>query len=175
VYACRTRGGKRRDDETFNGCRGCFSVLDLTGETRSVATLSGSGTVSNGTIRVTGVLDVGGDVGDIAVMAVKGNVAFATGAGMAVDYLKPAHDRLTISGMLGFDGAGIVTVRLPQEPATGLAGRLPLAVAGSIAGIDNLPSWTIHGLPSAYTGALVVNGSTLYLEIALKGTVMLVK
>ena len=45
---------------------------------------------------------------------------------------------------------------------------------GSITGDSNFSSWTVSGVPAGYTGGLVVDGTTVYLEIRAKGTLLLV-
>lgn len=43
---------------------------------------------------------------------------------------------------------------------------------GAVEGAARLASWSVAGLPSAYKGALVVEGQTVYLEIRTRGTTL---
>ena len=149
--------------------------MALTGETRSVAALSGSGTVADGTLRVTGTLDTGDGVGDCATLTVAGGLTLAEGAGVLFDCLPPAHDAVTVGGTLTAEPGVTFAVRLPDGKTTGLAARIPVATFGTLEGAANLAAWTVTGLPEAYTGALIADGQTLYLDIRMKGLLFILK
>ena len=58
---------------------------------------------------------------------------------------------------------------------TGWAGRVAVMTFGSITGEANLSAWTVTGLPTSYTGGLVVEGQTVFLAIRPKGTLITVR
>jgi hypothetical protein len=174
-WFARAYGDYVRDVPLADVHVGPDGVLELTGETRSVGALSGVGAVTNGTLRVTGTLDIGEGAGDCATLTVAGGLAFAEGAQVLFDYLIPARDAVAVSGTLTFESGGVFAVRLPEGATTGLAGRVPVATFGTLEGVSHLVSWTVTGLPEAYTCALVAEGQTLYLDIRLKGTLMLLR
>jgi hypothetical protein len=149
--------------------------LDLSGATRSVASLSGTGMISNGTLRVTSALDVGSAVGECAAMTVAGGLAFAPGAEVLFDYASPAHDSVAVSGALTFEEAGSFVMRLTESHFAGDAMRVAFVTFGELQGAVHLKDWKVTGLPEAYAGTLVAEGQTVYVVIRLKGTVLLLK
>jgi hypothetical protein len=150
-------------------------TLDLTGQTRSVAAVSGSGTVSNGILRVTGTLDIGDGVGDCATLRVDGGLTLAPGAGILFDLVPPAHDSAAVAGALTVEGGGVLTVRLPGQSVGGLIGRVAVATFDTCEGAERLASWQVSGLPDHYAVRLAAEGQSVYLVVAAKGTVLIVK
>ena len=151
------------------------TALSMGGTEQAVTLLAGSGSVLDGTLVVTDTLSPGLALGDCAVLPVTGNLTLAGGVLLEADYARPQHDRVTVSGALAVLGGGTVNVRLPEPPGTGLSGRVAVMTFGSISGAASLSSWTVTGLPSGYTGGLVVDGSTVYLEIRAKGTLVILR
>ena len=174
-WFARAYGDYVRDVPLADVHVGPDGTLALTGATRSVDTLSGSGTISDGTLRVTGTLDIGDGVGDCATLTVVGGLTLAEGAQVLFDYQAPAHDAVTVSGALIAESGVTFAVRLPANQTTGLAARVPVATFGTMADAANLAAWTVTGLPEAYTGKLTVEGQTLYLDIRMKGLLMILK
>ena len=151
------------------------AVLTMNGTSQSVTSLSGSGAVSNGTLVVTETLSPGLAVGDCATMPVTGNLKLAGGATFEVDYPRPSHDLVTVSGTLTVAGGGTLAARLPEPPGLGWASRTAVLTFGSLQGAENLASWTVTGLPTGYTGSLVADGTTVYLAIYAKGSLIMVR
>jgi hypothetical protein len=149
--------------------------LTLNGSEQTVTSLSGSGSVSNGTLVVTDTLSPGLGEGDDVTLPVSGGLTLADGAVYEVDYPRPDHDLVTVSGTLTFAGGGTLAARLPDPPGSGLGGRVAVMTFGSLSGAANLEAWSVTGLPAAYQGALVADGLTVYLEIRAKGTMILVR
>ena len=174
-WFARAYGAYVRDTPLADVHVGPEGTLSLTGETRSVAALSGSGTVADGTLRVTGTLDIGDGPGDCATLTVAGGLTLAEGAKMLFDYQASAHDAVTVGGALTAEPGVTFAVRLPDGKTTGLAARIPVATFGTLEGAANLAAWTVTGLPEAYTGALVVDGQTLYLDIRMKGLLLILR
>lgn len=150
-------------------------TLDLTGETRSVAAFSGTGLVSNGTLRVAGTLEIGTAAGECATLNVAGGLTLAAGAEVLFDLVPPAQDSVAVAGTLAFESGGTFTVRLPEQTVAGLGGRVAVATFGAIDGTEHLRSWQVTGLPEHYSGSLQADGQTLYLSIGEKGTVILLR
>jgi len=151
------------------------TALTLGGSEQSVTSLSGSGTVSNGTLVVRGALSPGLSELDCAQLNVSGNLTLASGASLSIDYDRPAHDVVSVSGTLTVLGGGSVTARLPAQVGTGWAGRVPVMTFASAVDASNLSSWRVSGLPAGYTGGLEVEGQTVYLAIRAKGTLILLR
>jgi len=150
------------------------STLSMGGTEQSVTSLTGVGAVSNGTLVVKSALSPGFAAGDCATLAVSGGLRLASGMTFEADCTRTNRDFVTVSGLLNVAGGGTVAARLPEPPGTGWAGRVAVMTFGSITGAANLSSWTVTGLPSMYTGGLVVQGQTVYLEIRPKGTLVIV-
>jgi len=150
-------------------------TLDLTGETRSIAVLSGMGLVTNGTVRVTELLTPGDGAGVCATLAVAGGLTLADGVEVAFDYPRPAHDLVTVAGTLTVAGGGQLTVRLSDPQGSGLLGRVAVLTFGTLSGGENLASWTVTGLPEKYSAGLVADGNTVYLEVRPLGTLLLMR
>jgi hypothetical protein len=94
---------------------------------------------------------------------------------VVVDYMRPSHDAVSVSGALTVAGGGTLDVRLPEPPGTGWAGRVAVLTFGSVTGAGNLSSWTVTGLPSSYSGKLVADGQTVYLAIFARGSMLMVR
>lgn len=150
------------------------SALAMNGTEQSVTALSGVGSVSNGMLVVKGTLSPGFAAGDRATLAVAGGLTLASGVTYEVDCTRTNRDLVTVSGALNVAGGGTVAARLPEPPGTGWAGRVAVLTFGSITGPSNLSSWKVTGLPSTYTGGLVAQGQTVYLEIRPRGTLIVV-
>ncbi|HNX35605.1 MAG TPA: hypothetical protein PKM57_13310 [Kiritimatiellia bacterium] len=151
------------------------TALTMNGSSQTVTALSGSGAVSNGTLVVLNQLSPGLFVADCVTLPVGGSLTLADGVTFEADYARPDHDQVAVSGTLTVSGGGTFAVRLPEPPGTGLEGRVAVMTFGTIEGVPRLASWTVTGLPSAYKGALVVEGQTVYLEIRTRGTILLLR
>ncbi len=149
--------------------------LTMNGMEQSVISLSGSGSVSNGTLVVTETLSPGLGEGDVVTLPVSGNLTLAEGVTVEIDYPRPDCDAVTVSGTLSFSGGGTLAVRLPAPPGSGLGGRVPVMTFGTLDGAANLATWEVTGLPPAYSGGLVAEEQTVYLEIRAKGILLMLR
>lgn len=151
------------------------TALTLNGSEQAVTSLSGSGAVSNGTLVVTETLSPGFGEGDDATLPVAGGLTLADGVTLEFDVRRPGHDGVTVSGTLTVAGGGTFAARLPEPAGSGLGGRVAVMTFGTLSGAAHLETWTVTGLPAAYTGGLVAEGQTVYLEIRAKGTMIIVR
>jgi hypothetical protein len=142
-------------------------TVDVGGQVRSVGTLRGDGTVSNGTLTVTQTLDVGGDaVGELSVDSLE----LAAGATMDVGISGGVADRAVVGGTLSFGAHG--TVALSGEVAPG---AYVLFTFDAINGAANLANWQVAGLPVGASGSLRVSGSSVVLGVYAQGTLIIVR
>jgi autotransporter-associated beta strand protein len=148
------------------------TLLTMNGTEQSVTTLTGTGSVSNGTLVVTEKLSPGMNTGDTAQIPVSGNLTLASGAVYEIDYSSPQSDKVTVSGELVFASSGTVTVRIPGKVVLGSVAVMTYA---SITGAENLSSWPISGLPGGYTGKLVAENGTVYLSIRSAGMLISIR
>ncbi len=142
-------------------------VVDVDGQSRTVGTLRGDGTVSNGVLVVEDLLDVGG--GSVAELTVD-NIELASGCVINVDIAGGVADRVIAGGSVKFGAEG--TVALSGSYA---AGSYELFTFGSIEGAANLANWQVTGLPEGVTGKLHVSGTTVQLSIYAQGTIIIVR
>jgi hypothetical protein len=148
------------------------AVLAMNGTEQSVTALSGAGAVSNGTLVVTGVLSPGFAMGECVALSVTGGLTLGNGLTYEADYSRSSHDLVSVSGLLNVAGGGTLAARLPEPPGSGWVGRVAVATFGSITGEANLAAWTVTGLPSGYTGGLVVQDQTVFLDVRARGTLL---
>jgi hypothetical protein len=151
------------------------TALTMNGTEQAVTALSGSGAVSNGTLAVTGTLSPGLAEGERATLSVDGNLVLADGVAVIVDWDGTGADRVEAGGTLTVGGGGAVVVRLPQPVPSALTGRVAVLTFGTLAGAENLASWTVAGLPDAYGGRLSAEGQTVWLSVFAKETLMLLR
>jgi len=142
-------------------------VVDVGGQKRSVGTLRGDGTVTNGTLAVEDLLDVGG--GSVAELSAE-NLELASGCVMNATIAGGVADRVNVGGMLRFGAAGSVALS-----GSYAAGSYTLFTFGSIEGADHLANWQVTGLPVGVTGKLQVSGTTVVLGIYSQGTIIIVR
>lgn len=125
------------------------SVLDLGGQTVTVAGIGGDGCVSNGTLVVTGRITLGMD-GQPGTLTVAGDLVLADGAEIVARYARPLCGKLDVKGKLTVAGSGTVTLKEPVELGQGFAE--PLIAYGGIVGLDRLLThWVCTGDYSAKT------------------------
>ena len=126
------------------------SVLDLGGQTVTVAGIGGDGCVSNGTLIVTHVTP--GASGEPGTLTVKGDLILADGATITAHYRVPQGGKIAVEGELTVEGAGTVDLESPVGLNAGCV--FPLITYGTCSGIDLLQSdWTLTGdyAQAAYT------------------------
>ncbi len=155
------------------------SVLNLGGQTVTVAEIGGDGCVSNGTLVVTERVTPGVN-GQPGTLSVKGGLVLADGAEIVVHYARPLCGTLDVTGTLTVAGGGTVTLKEPVGLGQGFAA--PLITYGAIEGLDRLlTAWTCIGDYPAKTFdfSLAVPPSGTDNVVLLKGfaagTVVIVK
>ena len=112
------------------------TTLDCAGGTQNVASLSGAGTTTNGTIAV-GAFDAGVDAAP-AAFAAAGGFTFLDGATWTVDFAAGACDRLDVAGTLTFEGALTLVLRGVTSLDQVKDREFTLATADTVAGAENL-------------------------------------
>lgn len=123
------------------------SVLDLGGQTVTVAGIGGDGCVSNGTLVVTGRMTPGVN-GQPGTLTVKGGLVLADGAEFIARYARPLCGALDVTGTLTVAGSGTVTLKEPVGLGQGFS--VPLITYGAIEGLDRLlADWPCSGDYSA--------------------------
>jgi autotransporter-associated beta strand protein len=117
------------------------TVLDLNGESQSVALITGAGTVSNGTLTAGTAISPAGDAA-VGTLALE-NVAFTAGVTYRVTVDGALCDRLTSSGELDLSGVTVV-------PATDAPVTLSTYVIAHAAGGFSSGKPAVSGFPSKY-------------------------
>jgi hypothetical protein len=151
------------------------SVLDLGGQTVTLAGIGGDGCVSNGTLVVSHVSP--GLAGAPGTLTVKGDLALAAGATVTVHYVRPACDALRVTGTLTVAGGGTVVLKEPVELGAGFSA--PLITYGGIEGLDRLlTEWACAGDYSAETFNFHLEpaaGNVVLLKGFADGTMLMLK
>lgn len=152
------------------------SVLNLGGQTVTVAGIGGNGSVSNGTLIVNhltpGMIDATG------TLTVHGDLTLVDGAVVTVHYDRPQHGALRVNGLLTIMGGGTVFLEAPKGLNAGFT--VPLINYGSIAGAERLSTdWLFDGDYSKATfifrmDHLVEDQLIMYRGFA-KGTCLLIR
>ena len=118
------------------------SILNLGGQTVTVAGIGGGGCVSNGTLIVSHVTP--GVTGVPGTLTVKGDLVLTEGTVVTVHYNRPAYDAIYVTGTLTVEGTGTVDLDAPVGLNPGFT--VPLMTYGSIAGADHLlTDWLLDG------------------------------
>ncbi len=119
------------------------AALDLCGGVQTVASLSGSGVVTGGTVRVAGLLSAGDAVGAVGALSVRGDLTLVAGVTNVVDCAAAgSNDLVAVTGALTVEGAGTVALALNGQPPPQ---QVTLFSCGSVAGEENLDAWTAYG------------------------------
>ncbi len=150
------------------------ATLDLNGGSQTVGTLSGSGSVSNGAITVTGAL-APGDVGQApGTLAIQANLTLADSATLNYDYTSATADSVAVAGTVTIQGTNVVT--LAAVGGATPPSRVTLFTFHALAGGDNLSGWTVQtsGL-HAYEITLNKDVASIYVRIRRIGTLISVR
>ena len=149
------------------------ATLNLSGGVQTLASLAGSGTVTDGLVTVTGTLTPG-DTNTVAgALTVGGNLTLAAGMTQAVDYVSGTADVVNVAGALSVSGAGTVSLSLNGQPPPQ---QMTLFTFGSIAGNSNLASWSVLGAGlEPFEKRMKVVGNSVVLTVFRGGTVIFVK
>ena len=139
------------------------ATLDLCGSSQTVALLTGTGTVSNGTFLAGSVISPAGDAAT-GTLTLEG-VTFASGAICRLTAAGALCDRLISTGALNLAGLTLI----PVDPAAFTAPKYVIARAdGGITGAKP----ALSGFPSKYR--IIQSGNELWLT-SLGGTLMILK
>ena len=149
------------------------ATINLMRNAFSVQTLSGVGTVSNGTVTAAAVMPgtVGGAPQNVTIA---GDLVLTDACEIAIDATDEAGDGIVVSGTLTLPSNGRVTISFPQDA------RMPasqhLFTFGTLAGTPDLSSWTVDLTPSGiYTATLVVGEHTIDLSYHPRGTLIQIR
>jgi len=146
------------------------ATLDLTGGSQTVATLSGAGTVTKGTITVTGIL-APGDAGTAGTLTVEPGLSLPADTALSYDYTAAAADTVQVNGTLTVQGTNTVTLVALGEVQP--PSRVTLFTFSALAGADPLGCWKVEGLGlSSYKIDLEKNATSLYVRIRRVGTLL---
>ena len=149
------------------------AALNLWGGVQTLASLSGSGTVTGGTVTVTGVL-AAGDTNTVAsALTIGGNLTLAAGISNAVDYVSGTSDVVNVTGTLSVSGSGTVALSLNgQTPPP----QMTLFTFGTISGDSNLSAWSVLGVGlGPYQTRVRVVGNSVVLKVFRGGTLISVR
>ena len=135
--------------------------------------MSGSGTVTGGTLTVTGRLTPGDTNTVISALTVHSGLVLAAGVTNAFDCTSTASDVVNVAGTLTLQGAGTVQVSLsdahhPPQLVT-------LFTFSTLAGGGNLAGWNVVGTSGGYTAKLIARANDIVLTISPVGTLITVK
>ncbi len=139
----------------------------------TVQTLSGGGTVSNGTVAAA-VVTPGTVGGAPQTLTTGGDLVLSNACEIAIDATADVSDQIVVSGTLTLPSNGHVTVTFPQ------GARMPatqhLFTFGALAGAPDLSSWTVALTPSGiYTATLVLGEHTIDLAYHARGTLIQIR
>lgn len=149
------------------------ATFDLNGQGQSLVRLSGGGSVANGSLIITGAIDLTN--GMVQATAVNPNLALAPGAALRVDHTASASDVVNVSGTLKIEGAN--TVRLNTLSGAMPPFRVTLFTFGTLEGLENLSTWTVE-LPTElqnYEARFHAENNQVYVNVFLAGTVIQLK
>ncbi len=149
------------------------AIFDLNGQGQSLTHLSGGGSVSNGSLIITGAIELTNGVEQAT--AINANLTLAPGAALRIDHTASASDVVNVSGTLKIEGANTVSLNT-------LSGALPpfrvtLFTFGTLDGPENLSSWTVE-LPPAlqnYETRFHAENNQVYVNVFMAGTVIQLK
>jgi autotransporter-associated beta strand protein len=149
------------------------AVMDLSGVRQTVAALGGSGTVTGGTLTVTGRLTPGDTNTVVSALTVSGGLVLAAGVTNAFDCTSVNSDVVNVFGTLTLQGANTVQMTLAgaQTPPP----QVTLFTFDSLVGGTNLTNWTVTGLSNGYRVRLTARANDIVLTSSLMGTMMTVK
>ena len=147
------------------------AVLDLCGGSQTLAALSGSGRVTNGTVTVMSRLTPGDSSAAAGVLTVGGNLTLAAGATNVFDYVSATADTVSVAGTLTLQGANTVVLSLNGQPPPA---QITLFTFGTLVGEDYLSSWSVQGEGLASYGKKVkrVGNNSVVLYLFRLGTLM---
>lgn len=144
------------------------AVLNLNGSA-SVAELSGSGSVSNGTLTVTSSIDLAN--GPTANLAVNANLMVAAGTTLNYDYTASTSDVVNVTGTLTLQGAGNTVTLNAIGSVNPPPARITLFTFGTCIGDPS--SWSVQGtLQPGYSYHVRKDAGSVYVSVARMGTML---
>ncbi len=149
------------------------ATVNLNGQSQSLVTLSGGGTVSNGALLISGAVDLTNGV--VQTTSVNGNLTLTPSAALRVDKSASDSDQVAVQGALTIQGAN--TVHLETLDSAMPPFRVTLFTFGTISGAENLSTWTVE-LPPAlqnYETRFHEENNQVYVNVFLAGTVIHLK
>jgi hypothetical protein len=148
------------------------ATLNLRQNALSVQTLTGAGTVSNGTVTATDVMP-GTPGGSPQTLTIAGDLVLTAGCEIEADATADACDMIAVSGTLALSANGQVRVTFPQGAV--LPASQHLLTFGACSGAPNLASWSVELVPAGtYTATLVLRDHALDIVYHPQGTVLLI-
>ncbi len=147
------------------------ATLDLTGSSQTVSGLNGTGTVTNGTLTVTGTLAPGG-MGVIGALPVNANLVLAPNATYDWNFGTATQDTVNVTGALTLPAVATVNVSrvtdsLAKQPDSAV---LMTFTTGPSDGA--LPGWVITG---ARGGSHAIVSSNKVMLISPSGTLIIIR
>ena len=149
------------------------AVMDLSGFRQTVAALSGGGTVTGGTLTVTGRLAPGDSGAVIGALTVMSDLVLAAGVTNAFDCTSATSDVVQVSKSLTLKGPGVIQLSLgeAQQPPR----QITLFTFDTLSGGSNVTSWSVSGISNGYRTRLVAREKDIILTSVLKGLLVMVK
>jgi hypothetical protein len=148
------------------------ATLNLRQNALSVQTLTGAGTVSNGTVTAAAVAP--GTLGGAPqTLTIAGDLVLSAGCEIAADASGAGCDGVVVSGRLTLPANGRVTVSFP--PGARLPASQRLCTFDTLSGAPNLAGWSLELTPGGiYTASLVLSDRAIDIVYHPRGTVILV-
>ena len=145
------------------------ATLNLNGASTTVAELSGSGAVSNGTLTVTSSINLTN--GAPANLLVQPNLTVADGASLSYDYTSTTSDVVNVTGTLMLEGADHKVTLSAVGSVNPPPARITLFTFGTCIGDPS--SWSVQGtLQPGYSYNVRKDADSVYISVALMGTMI---
>jgi hypothetical protein len=161
-------GGTPPLPETTKVVLATGATLNLNGSA-TVAELSGSGAVSNGTLTVTSSINLTN--GATANLLAQPNLTVATGATLNYDYTASTSDVVNVTGTLTLQGSSHAVTLNAIGSVNPPPSRITLFTFGNLVGDPT--TWTVQGtLQPGYSYRVRTDANSVYISVALMGTVI---
>jgi autotransporter-associated beta strand protein/T5SS/PEP-CTERM-associated repeat protein len=145
------------------------ATLNLNGASTTVAELSGSGLVSNGTLVVNSSINLTN--GATANLLVQSNLTVAAGTTLNYDYTASTSDVVNVTGTLTLQGAGNTVTLNAIGSVNPPPNRITLFTFGTCLGDPS--SWSVQGtLQPGYSYRVRKDAGSVYVSVARMGTMI---
>jgi autotransporter-associated beta strand protein len=145
------------------------ATLNLNGASTTVAELSGSGLVSNGTLVVNSSINMTN--GATANLLVQSNLTVAAGTTLNYDYTASTSDVVNVTGTLTLQGAGNTVTLNAIGSVNPPPNRITLFTFGTCLGDPS--SWSVQGtLQPGYSYCVRKDAGSVYVSVAQMGTMI---